>query len=39
LRIRVGGYDLASRSMVEVTASQTTADLKLRKAADPASQL
>src|SRR5579863_6065325 len=39
LRIRAVGYDLASPSALEVNASQTTADLKLRKAADPASQL
>ena len=39
LRIRAVGYDLASPSTLEVTAGQTTADLKLRKAADPASQL
>src|SRR5579872_2334487 len=38
LRIRAGGYDLASPSTVEVTATQTTADLKLHKAADPAAQ-
>ncbi|HTM13541.1 MAG TPA: carboxypeptidase regulatory-like domain-containing protein [Bryobacteraceae bacterium] len=39
LRIRAVGYDLASPSTLEVAAGQTTADLKLRKAADPASQL
>src|SRR5882724_1595734 len=39
LRIRAVGYDLASPSTVEVASSTTTADLKLRKAADPASQL
>ena len=39
LRIRAVGYDLASPRTVEVAASQATADLKLRKAADPASQL
>src|SRR5579863_669943 len=39
LRIRAVGYDLASPSSLEVSASQPTADLKLRKAADPAAQL
>ena len=39
LRIRAVGYDLASPSTVEVTAEKNTSDLKLRKAADPASQL
>ena len=40
LRIRAVGYDLESPHTVEVTSSNTiTADLKLRKAADPAAQL
>ncbi|MEO8052344.1 MAG: carboxypeptidase regulatory-like domain-containing protein [Acidobacteriota bacterium] len=39
LRIRAGGYDLASPSTIDISADKTTADLKLRPAADPASQL
>src|SRR5947209_43834 len=40
LRIRAVGYDLESPKAVEVSAGKTrAADLKLRKAADPAAQL
>ena len=39
LRIRAVGYDLESPASVEVGANTATADLKLRKAADPAAQL
>ena len=40
LRIRAVGYDLESPSMIEVgTGNTAIADLKLRKAADPAAQL
>src|SRR6516162_2786472 len=39
LRIRAVGYDLVSPSSIEVGAGTTVADLKLRKAADPAAQL
>jgi streptogramin lyase len=39
LRIRAAGYDLASSPAIDVAAGTTTADLKLRPAADPAAQL
>jgi virginiamycin B lyase len=40
LRIRAAAYDLDSPGVVEISMSKTaTADLKLRKAADPAAQL
>jgi virginiamycin B lyase len=39
LRIRAVGYDLENPASVHVGAGATTADLKLRKAADPAAQL
>src|SRR5258706_14272397 len=39
LRIRAVGYDLASPNTIDVGAGTTAVDLKLRKAADPASQL
>ncbi len=39
LRIRAVGYDLESPAAVEVAAAGSTADLKLRKAADAAAQL
>src|SRR5579863_1193853 len=39
LRIRAVGYDLESPTKIDVSATTTTADLKLRKAADVAAQL